>query len=253
MSRRRALEVQPAPAMPEGFSSRQLSRVKTRQVRRTWTASAAAEAVGEIPPGGSVFGVSKGRWSLLDLFDHLLTQVGEPADVVISTWTAALADAETVWEWLRDGRIARCRLILDFTIHNRAPAYLEAFRARFGSDAVRLTDNHCKYLVIRGGGRSFSVVTSMNLNENLRMEWWEVADDVGRADYLLEIADLMFREIDPVQQLHGSYTKHKRTFAELGEGDKAAAVLEHERRQRAWFGDGPWDVDIRRAGITFQP
>jgi len=51
----------------------------------------AAAALGRITPGCEIYALTKGAFSLVDVLVHCLDATG-PADVVVSTWTAAGAD-----------------------------------------------------------------------------------------------------------------------------------------------------------------
>lgn len=92
-------------------------RVK-RVIRRALAIKSAADAVGEIGPGCEIFGLSKGDYSLIDLIEHALGATG-PADVVISTWTAAGSDIEFARGLMTDGRVLSLRFVVDYTFVTR--------------------------------------------------------------------------------------------------------------------------------------
>ena len=69
-----------------------------RVTRRTISAASAAEAVGPLHHGIEVYGLSKGQFSLIELLEYVIGVTG-PADVVISTWTAAGADLAQLNAW----------------------------------------------------------------------------------------------------------------------------------------------------------
>jgi len=48
----------------------------------------AAQAIGPIEPGMSLFCVTRGQWSMLDAILHVLSQTG-PAAITLWTWTIA--------------------------------------------------------------------------------------------------------------------------------------------------------------------
>lgn len=159
---------------------------KRRTVQRTINAASAAEAVGPIDHGIEVFGLSKGQFSLIELVDHLLDATG-PADLTISTWTAAGADLAHTQAFLADGRVRTCRWLVDFSFPSRQPAYCQQLRDRFGDDNIRATANHAKFVLIRNDAWSISLRTSMNLNRNQRLESYEISDDPALADWFDEI------------------------------------------------------------------
>lgn len=164
-----------------------------RTVLRTYNAARAADAVGEILPGIEVYGLSKGQFSLIELVEHCLAATG-PADVVISTWSAANADLAHTQGFLQDGRIRSCRWLIDFSFPSRQPAYCAQLRARFGDAAIVATANHAKFVMIRNERWNLVIRTSMNLNLNRRLESFEISDDPELADFLEEVVAATFRD-----------------------------------------------------------
>lgn len=159
-----------------------------RVVRRTINAATAAEAVGPITRGCEIYGLSKGQFSLIELVEHCLAATG-PADLVVSTWTAAGADLAHTASFLADGRVRSCRWLVDFSFPSRQPAYCAQLAERFGAHAVRLTANHAKFVTVRNDTWDITVRTSMNLNLNRRLESYEVSECAELAGWLGEIVD----------------------------------------------------------------
>ena len=73
----------------------------------------------------------------------------------------------------------------------------------------------------------------MNLNENRRLESWELSDDPGMAAYLLDTVESLFEKFESGSQF-------------------TQARGEDHRQFRNWFGDDINGRDIRRAGWTCQ-
>lgn len=163
----------------------------SREVRRTFNAETAALAVGPILRGCEIYGLSKGQFSLCDLLLHVLDATG-PADVVISTWTAANADLAHCRVLLDDGRITRMRWVVDFSFPARQPAYCAQLRERFGDAAIAVCANHAKFLLVRAPGWDVVVRTSMNLNRNRRLESYEISESAEMAGFLEVIVGAAF-------------------------------------------------------------
>ena len=177
--------------MPEPLKR---SRTAARDVRRTHDAANVAEAVGPLAHGCEIYGLTRGQWSLIDLVEHVLVSTG-PADLVISTWTAAGADIEYALRLTRDGRVRSIQWLVDSSFPVRQPGYCRAMRDRFGDECIRVTQNHAKFVLI--GNDEWNVVlrTSMNLNENKRLESWELSDDAELYGYLSDVvADIFSAE-----------------------------------------------------------
>jgi hypothetical protein len=180
-------------------------------VRRTFNAASAAAAIGPIEHGCEIYGISKGQFSLIEILEHVLDHTG-PADVVISTWTAAGADLAYTHKLLTDGRVRDCRWLVDFSFPSRQPAYCQALRDRFGDGAIACTANHAKFILVQNNEWAIVLRTSMNLNWNRRLESFEISDDRELCDWLGHIV--------------------ASTFAESGAG-VAAAVEKPSRAQQA--------------------
>lgn len=156
----------------------------------------ASSDVGPITKGMNRFGFTKGQWSLIDLIGHCVSEIG-PADLFVSTWTAAHKDIGFASGMLRDGRIRSARWLLDTSFAARQPAYLQALLVRFGLDAVRVTKNHAKFCVLRNEEFDLVIRTTMNLNLNKRFEFWEISDHKGFADFFQTIMDEIWSSQKP--------------------------------------------------------
>ncbi len=168
-----------------------------RDVRRVQYEANVAAAVGPVEHGCEIYGLGRGTYSLIDLLEHILTFTG-PADLVISTWTAAGADIDYALRLRDDGRVRSILWLVDSSFPVRQPGYCKAMRDRFGDAAIRVTKNHAKFVLI--GNDEWHVVlrTSMNLNENKRLESWEVSDDEGLHSYLTAVVAELFAAPTPL-------------------------------------------------------
>lgn len=64
---------------------------KKRSIQRSIKRLYAVDGLGKIYKNCEIFGLTGGQFSLVDIISHCLETTG-PADVVISTWSAANAD-----------------------------------------------------------------------------------------------------------------------------------------------------------------
>ncbi len=153
----------------------------------------ARDALADFGRGRETYCLTFGQFSLMDAVEAILERTG-PADVAVSTWTAAAADLSRSAEALRDTRITSLRFIVDCSFGQRQPGYLAVLRERFGDDCIRSTRTHAKFAVITNEQWRVAVRTSMNLNQNPRLESIEVSDDPALAGFLLGIVDELFAE-----------------------------------------------------------
>jgi len=217
-------------------------------------AKTVSEAVGPITHGCEIFGLSTGAYSLIDLVCHCSEATG-PADLVVSTWTAAGADIDFAFRLLTDGGIRSLRFLVDFSFPSRQPAYCAALRERFGEEAIRICKNHCKFCLIQNESWNLVIRTSMNLNENRRLESFEVSDDAGLAAYLAGVVAELFASETGAEAFGKRPYDHMKSFekfaeAKAGPVDEAAMMKSTDSRK--YFGDGPHDNDLRRAGWSYQ-
>lgn len=228
-----------------GFTYRRTAQSAARVKRRSLALATASEAIGPLGPGCEVFGVNKGQFSLIDLIDHGLSELG-PSEVLLSTWTASGADLAFAYGMLGDGRVSKLRLILDVSFPARQPEFCEAAREAFGDDCIRLTKSHAKFCVLRAAsGRALVIRSSMNLNENRRLETFEISDDLGLAEFLEGVVAELFSDYAPGEQFgkteYGNLVDFEKLGETLGDAEAHAAASKY-------FGAGPLETDIRRRG-----
>lgn len=139
-------------------------------------------------PGMEAFGFNKGQFSVIDLIEAALSYAG-PADLTIATWTAADADLRRVASQVESSRVRSVRWLVDYSFETRQPAFCRTMRDLFGDDAIRTTASHAKFALISNDTWKLVLQTSMNLNQNKRLENFWLADDPD-----------LFREFDALVQ-----------------------------------------------------
>ena len=174
------------------------SHTRTRPARKPVVSKItnARDALADFGRGKETYCLTFGQFSLMDAVEAILEKTG-PADVALSTWTAPAADLSRSSESLRSGRFRSMRMVVDCSFGQRQPGYLAQVRRLFGDDAIRSTRTHAKFVVITNDEWSVAVRTSMNLNENPRLESIEVSDDPALAGFLLDVVDDLFAEEAP--------------------------------------------------------
>lgn len=130
----------------------------------------------EFGPGMEAFGFNKGQFSVIDLIEAALSYSG-PADVTIATWTAADADLRRVASQLEDNRIRKITWLVDYSFETRQPVFCRTMRSLFGDETIRTVASHAKFALISNDDWKLVLQTSMNLNQNKRLENFWLADD----------------------------------------------------------------------------
>lgn len=196
-----------------------------RTIRRS-TQENASQAISEFRPGIDLCMLNKGRFSLIDLIRALLDRTG-PADVTVSTWTAARREIDEAAELLGETRIRSIRWLVDYSFCRRQPTYAAQLRERFGDRCIRSTMNHAKFVMIRNESWNVIVRTSMNLNKNQRLEYAEISDDAAFADFL----DATIAEVFEDQPAGGWIDERpqnaKDQFAKLGVEDGSLGASDY--------------------------
>lgn len=142
--------------------------------------------------GREAFGFNKGQFSFIDLVEAALTYTG-PADAVIATWTAADADLRRASEKLRTGQLKSARWIVDYSFETRQPAFCATLRELFGDDAIRTTASHAKFVLLAAAEWRIVIQSSMNLNQNKRLENFWIADCPDLFAAYSELVDDVFK------------------------------------------------------------
>ena len=170
--------------------------IPKREIMDLRRIQSATEAVAGLERDGmELFGLTKGQFSLTDMIEAILEKTG-PADLSISTWTAANGDVTRMLELLSSGAIRSCRWLVDLTFMRRCPQLTSEIRAKFGADAIRVTKTHAKFCTITNDDWQIALRSSMNLNQNPRMESFQVGHDPVLCQFLSEVLDDVWKRQD---------------------------------------------------------
>jgi hypothetical protein len=170
--------------------------IPKREIMDLRRIQSATEAVSGLERDGmELFGLTKGQFSLTDMIEAILEKTG-PADLSISTWTAANGDVTRMLELLSSGAIRSCRWLVDLTFMRRCPQLTSEIRAKFGADAIRVTKTHAKFCTITNDDWQIALRSSMNLNQNPRMESFQVGHDPVLCQFLSEVLDDVWKRQD---------------------------------------------------------
>jgi len=95
---------------------------------------------------------------------------------------------------LQDRNILAMRWLVDRSFPQRQSKYYSSLLQRFGKAAVRLARFHAKFILLENDEYTVAVRTSMNLNENKRIEFFELSEGRPISDYLRGIVDYHFAQ-----------------------------------------------------------
>ena len=145
----------------------------------------AADMIGPIEYGCEIFGLTGGQYSFIDILEHCLNNIG-PAHCMIATWTASYASIEKAKRFCGDSRLLSCTWMVDNSFVTRKPELCKQLVSRFGYDCIRTCPSHAKFLLLWNDDWNIVIRTSMNLNQNKRVESFEISDDAELMNHMRE-------------------------------------------------------------------
>lgn len=172
---------------------RRKRRSAKREIRDLRRKQTAAEAIAGFDRDVEIYGFTKGQFSVIDLIEATLAYTG-PAQMTISTWTAANTDVTTVLDFVDAGLVTGARWLVDLTFQRRSPELAKRIRDVFGLDAIRVAKNHAKFVLLKGAGWRVVLRTSMNINFNPRFENFELSHDPQLFDFHATIIDELWKK-----------------------------------------------------------
>jgi len=188
------------------------SRAHKRNLLSLRNKETAAMAIEGLDKEVEIFGFTKGQFSMIELIAAVLDITG-PAELTISTWTAAKYDIGKILEFLETGQVTGSRWLVDLTFQRRAPELAHRIRQTFGEDAIRIAQTHAEFSLIQNEEWRIVIRTSMNLNTNPRFEDFTLAHDPPLADFLEEIITEIWNR-QPRKLAHGTTTEQQQFFRE---------------------------------------
>lgn len=184
-----------------------------RVTKHAMAGESARRCIGKIEKGVDVFGLTKGDFSMIDIVRHIVNEIG-PCDIDIGTWTAAHADIKQANSLLGDKRLRKVRFLVDRSFPARQPGYYSALINAFGQNSVRLARFHAKFILAENETYSVAVRTSMNLNENKRIEFYELSEGSEISGYLRHISDYHFSK--PSEDSYSAFSEFKMDMPKAG-------------------------------------
>ena len=156
----------------------------------------ARDSIGELEPGCSIIGVTKGQFSLLDLIRAVADQT-DPADLTVSTWSTGIRDTENLGALINRGAFTSVSLCLDRSFAGRQPQYVQDVIKVWGQENIRMTRNHAKFFMLRNGVWNICCRSSMNLNRNPRLEQFDIDDSLELCELFADIIADIFEKMPP--------------------------------------------------------
>lgn len=168
-----------------------LARTCPRYLLKHYSRRSADDFLEEFKPGTEMLGLTNGQFSLADLIESLVDWCGGRVNTLdIATWTASGYDAARMLDLVESGRCGRMRWVVDDIFTKRQPQLSKALLKQ-GSE-IRILKTHAKFAILRGAERSCVLRTSMNLNANPRLEFFEVSDNAELTAFFTLLVDKVY-------------------------------------------------------------
>lgn len=169
---------------------RSVRYVERRRLRADESFRTAAECIGPITPGMALFGLTRGQFSMIDVIQHVLSELGG-GHISLWTWAIAEYEIETLTGLMLRPDIFSGRLIIDQSAEKRSPGMVEAWRVRWGDDQVRILRNHAKIARVWNDKLRVCVRGSFNLNFNPRTEQFDLDEGSPAFDLVAAVEDTL--------------------------------------------------------------
>lgn len=150
--------------------------------------ASAKECIGPLDPGMSLFAITRGQFSMIDVINDLIWKMGS-ADVSVWTWAIAEYEVEVFTALMDRQEIRSGRLVIDYSAEHRNAGLIQQWRDRFGDDSVRIVRSHAKIARVWNDDYRFLARGSMNLNYNPRFEQFDLTEGGDDFEMVAQIED----------------------------------------------------------------
>ena len=178
-------------------------RLEGRRKQAKESFQTAAECVGAVEAGMSLFAITRGQFSMIDAILAVAAQCGEKPRITVWTWTIASYETGMFVQLVQDGRIAKgSLLVIDHGARDKNLDLIRMWRDAHGQESVRYVVNHAKIATVEGGGFRVLLRGSMNLNANPKFEQLDITE--GGPDF-----DLVRKLENELPVLHDHASGHE--------------------------------------------
>lgn len=149
--------------------------------------------------------LSVGQYNLIDIIEKVVDLIGV-CDIDLAVWTAATASLKKAELFLTNKSVKNMRWIIDPSFKSRKPNYVKTLRESFGNDCVRTIPTHAKFILIYNKNYNVIIQTSMNLNQNKRLESFTIIESKELVDFYRDFVGMVFEKKDSLKN-YGSQSQ----------------------------------------------
>lgn len=181
------------------------------------------DCLGELGHDFEMFCLNVGQFNLIDVIEYILETTGS-ADVTLATWTAAGSNIEKAFKFLETGKIRKMRVIVDPSFKARQPEYCNKLMQLF-PNCVRTIPTHAKFTLIQNEKWNFVLQTSMNLNQNKRLENFNLSENFEFAEFFRKFSDDVFEKFDNEDLFRSQNANVLNKVVKIEEKKKTRSIL----------------------------
>lgn len=154
-----------------------------KSLAMTESKKAIRKHLGDLQMGDSLFFMTDGAWSNIQVLEYLL-QITGPANVFFTTWSISAEALSSFAAWTDAGQIQSLHAVLDQGLRNRKPDIYQQALATLKQ--LRIAKCHAKVTVIRNADWGIALIGSANYTRNPRKEAGVIVCDEEIADGNIE-------------------------------------------------------------------
>ena len=135
--------------------------------------------------------LSIGQFNLIDIIEHVVSSIGN-CSIDLAVWTAAESNLKKAFTFLENENVSNMRWIIDPSFKTRQPKYVATLTDLFGVECVRSIPTHAKFILCYNQNYKVIIQTSMNLNQNKRLENFTIIENQEMVDFYKDFVDQIF-------------------------------------------------------------
>jgi len=188
------------------------------------------KAFPEIEKGYTLHVLSAGQFNLIDIIENVVNQIGE-CSIDLAVWTAAESNLKKAELFVKNKKVKNMRWIIDPSFRSRQPRYVAILEQLFSSECIRTIPTHAKFIICYNENYKVVIQTSMNLNQNKRLESFTVTESDELLDFYKTFVDDVF---DKVSDSKSFSTQNANQLVELFGEDKSNFDFNPKKSKYSW-------------------
>ncbi len=141
------------------------------------------ELIGPICKGDIIHIPSMGNWSLVDMIEYIIEQIGS-SEVHLTSWAVSEKSVVTLLNLRNQGLISSLHCLFDTRLPSQSTAAWQLCDANI--ESLKLTKIHAKVVALKSETHAVCIVTTANLTENPRIERYVITESDSLYEYEMD-------------------------------------------------------------------